>query len=163
MDQARGMHGSIIIGHDIGTVGFPTGSDENTAIGYPARGYFSAPNIVMGSFILEGCGSQPAAAGYQAGTIEGNSIIGNGFGSCMLDSNLDYYNATGGYGYGAIANATGNSVLGHNNYAYTFRPSSNRASRVVDNTIVGNDNGVSSRYTSDYGYFTGYVLSLIHI
>ena len=33
MDQARGMHGSIIIGHDIGTVGFPTGSDENTAIG----------------------------------------------------------------------------------------------------------------------------------
>lgn len=160
MDQARGMHGSIIIGHDIGTVGFPAGSDENTASGYgAARGYFSAPNIVMGSFILEGCGSQPAAAGYQAGAITGNSIIGNGFGSCVLDSNLDYYNSDNGYGYGAISQAEGNSVLGHNNYANILRPSPNRAARVVDNTIVGNDNGVSSRYTSDYGYFTGYVKS----
>ena len=162
MDQARGMHGSIIIGHDIGTVGFPAGSDENTASGYgAARGYFSEPNIVMGSFILEGCGSQPAAAGYQAGRIAANSIIGNGFGSSVLDSNLDYYNATSGYGYGAIANATGNSVLGHNNYAYTLRPSTSRASFVQDNTIVGNDNGCSSRYQGYYGYFTGYMKSPI--
>jgi hypothetical protein len=157
MDQARGMHGSIIIGHDIGTVGFPAGSDENTAGYDAARGYFSAPNIVMGSFILEGCGSQPAAAGYSAGRISGNSIIGNGFGSCVLNSNLDYYNAyENGYGYGAIARATGNSVLGHNNYANTLRPSTNRAAYVFENTIVGNNNGCSGRYESFYGYFIGY-------
>lgn len=157
MDQTRGMHGSIIIGHDIGTVGFPAGSDENTA-GYQgaARGYFSAPNIVMGSFILEGCGSQPAAVGYASGKLASNTIIGNGFGSCILDSNLDYYNATGGYGYGSIIRAEDNSILGHNNYAYSFRPSSSRASVIAGNTIVGHNNGVSDRYQNNYGYFVGY-------
>ncbi len=154
MDTARGMHGSIIIGHDIGTVGFPAGSDENTAGYNQARGNYFSPNVIMGSFILEGCGSQPAVSGY-AGGIAANTIIGNGFGNSLLDSNLDYYNSTAGYGYGAIADARDNSVLGHNNYSYVLKATSSRACVISRNTIVGNDNGSGSRYTSNNGYFIG--------
>ena len=154
MDTARGMHGSIIIGHDIATVGFPAGSSENTADGYLARAQYSAPNIIMGSFIFEGCGSQPTLGYY--GTMQANTIVGNGFGNSMLDSNLDYYNATGGYGYGAISYATQNSVFGHNNYAYVLTATSNRAASISSNVIMGSDNGGLSSYNNNGGYFIGY-------
>ena len=163
MDTARGLHGSIIIGHDIATIGFPSGYSEPNAAGYnAARGYFSAPNIVMGSFILEGLGSQSSRGGYGQGSMSGNCIVGNGFAGATVNSNLDYN--TGGYGYGAIEQAISNSVFGHYNYQYSIRTNPlGYSSRVTNNSICGTNNGVSAitRYTANRGYFDGYYRSQI--
>ena len=37
MDTARSLHGSIIIGHDIATIGFPAGYDGSSAGYYPVE------------------------------------------------------------------------------------------------------------------------------
>lgn len=154
MDQARGMHGSIIIGHDIATAGFPNGYTSSTANGYSLRTAMDAPNIIMGSYILEGLGSQTAGFGYGAGKLEENVIIGNGFGSALVDSNLDY--ETGGYGYGGIERAATNTVLGHNNYANMMRTVPNGYSAVISkNRIFGSNNGVTSDYRDERGYYIG--------
>lgn len=161
MDVARALHGSIIIGHDITTLGFPLNSsgynEPNGAGFYPVRGYFRSPNTVIGSFILEGLGSQTGASGYGAGRMGSNCIVGNGFGSAVVNSNLDY--DTGGYGYGAIEGALNNSVLGHNNYQYSMRPQENfgYSARITNNTICGTNNGVHrfGQYDFNKGYFTG--------
>ena len=152
MDQARGMHGSIIIGHDIATAGFPNGYDSSTANGYRLRTQMDVPNIIMGSYILEGLGSQTSGFGYGAGSLDGNVIIGNGFASAVVDSNLDY--VTGGYGYGGIERADDNVILGHNNYANMMRTTPlGYSASLSRNRIFGNDNGVTEDYRNDKGYY----------
>jgi len=156
MDTARSLHGSIIIGHDIATIGFPAGSNADSAGYYPARGYFRSPNTVIGSFILEGLGSQTSIGGYGQGRMGGNCIVGNGFGSAVVNSNLDY--DVGGYGYGALEGALNNSVVGHNNYQYSMRPQvSGYSARITNNAICGTNNGVHpfGQYDFNKGYYTG--------
>lgn len=154
MDKARGMRGSIIIGHDIGTAGFSAGTDENSAtFGYPPGLAFEEPNVIIGSNILEGLGSQ-GLDGYGGGEMAGNTIMGIGFGSALVDQNLDY--VLGGYGYGAISRGKRNAVMGNNNYAYAMRSTPNGYSASLSgNTIIGNDNGIRVRFDETQGYFVG--------
>lgn len=157
MDKARGLHGSIIIGHDIGTIGFATGTSENSARdGYPEGMRFGAPNVIVGSNILEGVGTADYGNGYSGGQFGSNVIMGIGFGSALVNSNLDY--PQGGYGYGSIEVATNNTVMGNNNYAYSIRATTSGYScNVRSNTIVGQNNGVQGKLNgyNSLGYFIG--------
>ena len=156
MDKARGMHGSIIIGHDIATIGFAAGTSENSARdGYPEGVNFNAPSVILGSNILEGVGTADYGAGYGGGHFSSNVIMGVGFGSALVNGNLDYLQ--GGYGYGSIVYGRSNTVMGNNNYAYSLRTTENGYSAgISSNTIVGQDNGVAERFDSAKGYFVGY-------
>lgn len=154
MDKARYMHGSIIIGHDIGSVGFPSGTNENTAdAGYTWGMDHDAPNIVVGSFILEGLGSQRSPSGYGAGRFSGNCIVGNQFYGSVVDANLDYVMKAGAYG--SIQTARRNTVFGNGNYMYAFRQTNQTrgyGGNISDNTIVGHGNGSNDYYDSFGGY-----------
>tara|TARA_R100001509_G_scaffold139821_2_gene94412 strand:+ start:9311 stop:11137 length:1827 start_codon:yes stop_codon:yes gene_type:complete len=157
MDKARGLHGSIIIGHDIGSVGFPNGTNENSASGYDTWGMdLYAPNIVIGSFILEGLGNQRLPSGYRAGSFGGNCIVGNQFYGSVVDANLDYVLKAGDYG--SIQSARRNTVFGNGNYMYAFRQTNQTrgyAGVITDNTIVGHGNGNNSYYDNIGGYNVG--------
>jgi hypothetical protein len=156
MDKARGMHGSIIIGHDIATIGFAAGTSENSArgYGYPEGVYFNVPSVIVGSNILEGTGTADYGSGYGGGRFSSNVIMGVGFGSALVEGNLDY--VQGGYGYGAIEAGTNNTIMGNNNYAYSLKAKANGYSASINNnTIVGQDNGVQERFRSGEGYFVG--------
>lgn len=156
MDKARGMHGSIIIGHDIATIGFAAGTSENSARdGYPEGVDFRSPSVILGSNILEGVGTGDYGAGYGGGHFSSNVIMGVGFGSALVNSNLDY--PQGYYGYGSIGYGRFNTVMGNNNYAYSLRTAENGYSASISsNTIVGQDNGVAQRFEDAQGYFVGY-------
>jgi hypothetical protein len=156
MDKARGMRGSIIIGHDIATIGFAAGTSENSArgYGYPEGVYFNSPSVIVGSNILEGVGTADYGAGYGGGRFSSNVVMGVGFGSALVDGNLDY--PQGGYGYGSIEAGINNTVMGNNNYAYSLRTTASGYSAFIsNNTIVGQDNGVTDRFSAGEGYFVG--------